>query len=93
MPLYEFQCSACGDFEAWRPMHDAARTAACPACGAAATRRYSPPNLGRGSSPLRRAQERSERSAHEPEVASAESWARRRGAGAPLPGRADHRHG
>ncbi|MGH6902465.1 MAG: FmdB family zinc ribbon protein, partial [Geminicoccaceae bacterium] len=30
MPLYDYRCSACGDFRAWRRMSAAAEPADCP---------------------------------------------------------------
>jgi putative FmdB family regulatory protein len=33
MPLYEYQCSGCGLFEASQPMAQATAPVVCPACG------------------------------------------------------------
>lgn len=53
MPLYEFCCDSCGDFEVWRSMADASNPAACPVCEAIARRIFSAPNisLNKGSLP------------------------------------------
>lgn len=51
MPLYEFRCAACGEFEAWRKMAEVGNPMNCPSCSAIATRIFSPPsvNLNQGS--------------------------------------------
>jgi putative FmdB family regulatory protein len=81
MPLYPFMCEGCGPFELARPVAEAGAAAACPSCGAGARRVYSPPGLALLAKPMRRALDREERSAHEPDVATTK-------AGRPLP----HRH-
>jgi putative FmdB family regulatory protein len=55
MPIYEFQCTACGEvFEKDRPREQVSARAKCPACGARARRIFSrfltiggPSNAGR----------------------------------------------
>lgn len=74
MPIYEYACPACGRFELRRPFDQAGAPATCPTCGAGASRRYGPPNLVSTPAALARAKDRSERSAHEPEVATAQEW-------------------
>lgn len=66
MPLYEYQCEACGRFSAWGVMSDPHAPCSCPACGCASPRRITAPNVALVSSSVRRAHERNERSAHEP---------------------------
>jgi putative FmdB family regulatory protein len=89
MPIYEYACAACGRFELRRSVAQAGRPAACPHCGASAPRRYGPPNLIPARGALARGRERSERSAYEPEVVTAQEWARRASRGRPV--RARHR--
>jgi len=38
VPLYEYECGACGGFAATRPMSASAHPAPCPGCGGAAPR-------------------------------------------------------
>jgi putative FmdB family regulatory protein len=83
MPLYAFSCDACGVFDVWRPVTDAA--ADCPTCGGPARRHFTPPGVARLPAPLRRARDREERSAHVPEVVSAP-------VGRPLPFGHGHAH-
>jgi putative FmdB family regulatory protein len=33
MPLYEYDCAACGGFEGWRAMAESTSPAPCPRCG------------------------------------------------------------
>lgn len=53
MPLYEFRCETCGEFEVWRSMAESSLPAACPACQTDARRIFSAPNvsLNRGRLP------------------------------------------
>lgn len=67
MPLYEYECSACGTFAAWRPMSEAAAPSPCPACGGVAPRALARPALGMDST-RSRLHARNERAAHEPSV-------------------------
>lgn len=38
MPTYDYACTGCGSFEAYRSMSDRDRPATCPACGQEAPR-------------------------------------------------------
>jgi len=71
MPLYEFNCNACGQFTDLRPLSECAASAACPSCGAAASRIISVPRLAIMERTNRTAWERNERSVHEPRMAKA----------------------
>jgi putative FmdB family regulatory protein len=68
MPVYVFSCPECGRFELSLPMARAAGAASCPGCAREARRVFTPPGLTRPGSPLRRALETEEASAHEPRV-------------------------
>lgn len=88
MPVYVVTCEACGPFELWRPVLDAAAALACPTCGAPARRRFTPPGVARTPAPLRAARDREDRSVHEPEVVRGPSgrslpWEHRRAHGPP----------
>lgn len=54
MPLYEFRCNTCGEFEAWRAIAELDTPLHCPTCDEIAQRLFSPPmvnlNSGRLSS-------------------------------------------
>ena len=82
MPIYAFDCDACGPFELARRVEDAARPAACPTCASEGRRIFTPPGLALVPRPVRRAREREEKSAHEPDVVTHKQ-------GRPLP----HKHG
>lgn len=69
MPTYDFLCEDCGPFEESRPFEETADSAICPACGGGARRVYSMPNTKIMPAALSNAMHRSEKSAHEPEVA------------------------
>lgn len=45
MPVYEFDCPACGRFDARRDMQAATRPADCPSCGEASRRIYTAPGV------------------------------------------------
>lgn len=53
MPLYEFHCQSCGDFDLRRDMQDASDVAECPSCDRTARRVYSVAALRLESGPLR----------------------------------------
>jgi len=67
MPMYEFECVACGPFELRRSI-GAWENVACARCGVHARRIFTVPLLDRVAAPLRGALAREERSAHHPEV-------------------------
>jgi putative FmdB family regulatory protein len=81
VPIYAFTCVECGPFEVTRRGAEAAAPAACPGCGAAARRIFTPPGLALLAKPVRGLLDREEKSAHEPDVVA-------RKTGRPLP----HRH-
>jgi putative FmdB family regulatory protein len=68
MPVYVFACRECGSFELARPMAEASSRALCPNCQCEARRVFTPPRLARLATPVRRALDTEEASAHEPRV-------------------------
>lgn len=68
MPVYVFACQECGSFELARPMAEASSRALCPGCQCEARRVFTPPRLARLATPVRRALDTEEASAHEPRV-------------------------
>lgn len=52
MPLYDFRCATCGEFEAWRSLAELDQVCRCPICAAEARRLLSAPNLNLNSSGL-----------------------------------------
>lgn len=70
MALYEYVCDACGPFEAWTAIAASDQPCACPACGADSVRQLSTPGLALMNTSLRRALQRSDRSATDPRVVS-----------------------
>jgi putative FmdB family regulatory protein len=54
MPLYEFRCLDCGEFDVWRSMAEASMPLHCPTCQQPAKRLFSAPavslNVGHFSS-------------------------------------------
>lgn len=81
MPIYAYTCAGCGPFDVMRTMAEVGAPARCPECGSEARRVFSPPGLALLATPVRRALDMEEKSAHEPEVVSEKR-------GRPLP----HRH-
>ncbi|MBI3775148.1 MAG: zinc ribbon domain-containing protein [Gammaproteobacteria bacterium] len=69
MPVYEYECTGCGEFSAIKPMSHATQPCACPHCGTASARKISAPFIAGMSAPLRQAWARNEKSAHEPATA------------------------
>lgn len=45
MPLYDYTCANCGDFEAWRTMAEVSQPMACPTCDDVAMRLLVAPNI------------------------------------------------
>ena len=68
MPVYEYECEGHGPFTLVRPMSRAGEGGQCPACGGAARRVITPPNLFTMSPSARDAAFRNERSRHEPRL-------------------------
>jgi putative FmdB family regulatory protein len=71
MPVYEYDCAACGPFAAPRPMAEYRAPQACPGCGAAAPRvLLTPPGFAAMDPARRVAVATNERSAHAPRQAA-----------------------
>ena len=70
MPIYEFRCTQCGDFEASHSMATAPKSQACPACGGDARKLLSAANLSTLNSPRARAVDSAARSAETPNIVS-----------------------
>jgi putative FmdB family regulatory protein len=68
MPVYEYECPACGDFTQFRPMSDSRLPAECPQCRADAKRIFSAPFLALMNPVRRQASVRNEQSMHAPRV-------------------------
>ena len=68
MPLYDYECSQCGEFSAFNRMSEAFEPKDCPECGESSRRIISAPHLACMPAENRKAWERNERSAHEPRV-------------------------
>jgi putative FmdB family regulatory protein len=71
MPIYEFRCARCADFEQSHPIATVPELTDCPACGEPARRRMSAPHLSAAGSAAYGLVERSARSAVEPDVVAA----------------------
>lgn len=52
MPLYEYRCNSCGEFEVWRSMSQYNAPANCPQCSQAAIKIFSAPNINLNSGSL-----------------------------------------
>ena len=68
MPIYEFRCADCADFELILPIGTAPDVAACPICQGDARRRITAPHLSRTGSSTYQLIDKANRSAHEPDV-------------------------
>ena len=66
MPIYEYECEACGVFTALRKMSESGEPAPCEMCGAESPRILSMPSLAVLGNQQRQAHERNEKSANEP---------------------------
>lgn len=53
MPLYDFRCDPCGEFDAWQTLAELDQPMPCPTCQTAAKRLLSAPNISLSSSKLR----------------------------------------
>jgi putative FmdB family regulatory protein len=77
MPTYDYACSGCGGFDAFRTLGARNEPAACPDCGAASPRVFaSAPRLALMEGSTRSAIETNERARHEPK--SSRDYARLR---------------
>lgn len=70
MPIYGYDCEACGPFTEMQPMSRSSEPMSCPDCGNAAPRSISAPFIANMDSNNRIAHQRNEKSAHEPRVVS-----------------------
>ena len=52
MPLYEYRCESCGEFEAWRSMSKYNAPINCPKCDRVAVKIFSAPNINLNSGSL-----------------------------------------
>lgn len=52
MPLYEYRCNPCGEFEAWRRLADYNAPMNCPNCNQTAQKIFSVPNINLNSGSL-----------------------------------------
>ena len=52
MPLYEYRCNPCGEFEAWRTMTEYNAPINCPQCSQPAIKIFSAPNINLNSGSL-----------------------------------------
>lgn len=72
MPVYDYECRACGIFTALRPMAESGDPLGCPDCGVPAPRAFVvAPALAGMDSSRRNAFAINERAAHEPKLSSA----------------------
>ena len=71
MPLYDYDCKACGPFRDWAAMAEYKQPRACPQCNTLAGRSLSAPHCRSGNTAQRyKAEAFNERSAHEPKTVS-----------------------
>jgi len=67
MPTYDYECRACGGFDAFRSLNERNDPATCPACGGASPRVFAAaPRLALLDGSTRRAMDVNERARHEP---------------------------
>lgn len=52
MPLYEYRCNPCGEFEAWRSLAQYNAPINCPTCNQVAIKIFSAPNINLNSGSL-----------------------------------------
>ena len=71
MATYVYRCPDSGPWEVRLAMGSAGATAACPTCGSAGPRRYTPPLLSRTAAPVAAARLREEASRDAPTVTTA----------------------
>ena len=70
MPLYDYRCFDCGDFEAWRKLAELDLPMTCPQCDSTVKRLFSPPNINLNSGSLPRSKSVSE----EPRIVKRKTW-------------------
>jgi len=80
MPIYEYECTEHGLFEAERPMRRSAEAGECPACQAAARRVLSATRTTLVPRASAIARDRNEKSQHAPELRRSEAGAAPRAA-------------
>ena len=69
MPLYDYDCAACGPFKEWGAMSTATDPQTCPQCRAPAERALAAPHFRCGGADVRyKAEAFNERSANEPKM-------------------------
>ncbi|QBC30169.1 MULTISPECIES: FmdB family zinc ribbon protein [Pandoraea] len=66
MPIYDFECAACGPFAVMRRMADRDTPCHCPDCGGEGTRVMTAPSLALMGGASRAAHATNERAAHAP---------------------------
>jgi putative FmdB family regulatory protein len=66
MPVYDYECEACGPFRVMRPMSESSEPYACPDCQRDAPRQITACNFSSLSRQTRLAHATNERSAHAP---------------------------
>lgn len=70
MPVYTYQCSTCGSFDALRAVEERNHALACPACARATQRVIVAPHLALMNPIMRRAHKTNERSQHAPRLST-----------------------
>jgi putative FmdB family regulatory protein len=83
MPVYDYHCVSCGDFQDFRTIEDRNAPASCPNCAATARRLILAPNLALMNPSRRHAFATNERSRHEPKVSTGHSCGSGCGCGSP----------
>ncbi|PZD74410.1 hypothetical protein C1752_01243 [Acaryochloris thomasi RCC1774] len=53
MPLYDFRCETCGEFDAWQTLAELDQPMPCPTCPATTKRLFSASNISLSSGKLR----------------------------------------
>ncbi|MFI8690778.1 zinc ribbon domain-containing protein [Stutzerimonas kunmingensis] len=82
MPIYEYDCDACGDFTALRPMSVRSEPCDCPACGTPSPRVIrTAPGLATMAGSTRAAHETNERASHAPKTVTEYAASKRHPAG------------
>lgn len=75
MPVYNYSCEECGEFELYRSIEERNHAACCPDCSAPAERFIVAPNLALMNRNVRFAHATNERSRHEPRFSTGGSAA------------------